>query len=688
MMTNQSLPKESGYFKEFMFSLIEGEKVKKDQLVGDCEEFVCKICCEHVIGASPVLTRCSHLFCGDCFSRWAENCPVQQSWAQKVRKANRGAHAVPCPVCDEMLDVHSDVDDICKDPSSGANVVHRRMLWRLLHSLKLCCKNNPERKGGSCQWVGMYGEYHEHIGQCENGNAANAEEEECAYSDKTVRSRSPGSTDADSRNESESFPDSQDFSDLQDFSDSQELHTSLPDVATPQTFEQEVEEELPEGADTNVAGVFQYCTEPNVVPFWSDAQKNSFPFLLDLQWRDQRAAEEKSYYEEKHTSLEDCSVEVSELPHLISLLSQIDKDDEEVNVSEDAPDGLSSSTTPPLIGVASTKKSAMPPLSPASANGINALLVQLRAGIDRRVKEATPPLLPPKVGAPIVQQQAPPPPPTMAPAEVVPASAPLNQLIPPPPPLEQATTTCKPQTNRPRADPHRYVAVGTKLPFRSHARFDFNPTQADQIPLQAGESIDIYNLTPGWCHCRSHARPNEGCGWVPSWVLAPASIDGPHQVAMPGFSARPVSETPSLPFPKTMKAAGPVMQPLSMSAEAIPASAASMSAPMHANVFPGPAPGVPPAPATTPRLPPPPPGICAPPSEPPSTKMPHVPAPLQQVLEVRRPCMSMGPSLISLAPGDLVEIFRQGTSGWAYGCKINSADKVHVQGWFPTWVFQ
>jgi len=37
-------------------------KISEDQLVQDAEEFICKICYVHVVGCSPKLTKCSHLF--------------------------------------------------------------------------------------------------------------------------------------------------------------------------------------------------------------------------------------------------------------------------------------------------------------------------------------------------------------------------------------------------------------------------------------------------------------------------------------------------------------------------------------------------------------------------------------------------------------------------------------------------
>merc|ERR1719174_346989 len=61
-------------------------KVQADQLLreacedGDMvEEFVCKICQVYVVD-KPKLTRCSHLFCGDCIKKWFAAQPGNQTW--------------------------------------------------------------------------------------------------------------------------------------------------------------------------------------------------------------------------------------------------------------------------------------------------------------------------------------------------------------------------------------------------------------------------------------------------------------------------------------------------------------------------------------------------------------------------------------------------------------------------------
>lgn len=483
---------------------------------------------------------------------------------------------------------------------------------------------------------------------------ANPEEEEKASSVKTARSASQSSTHADSLNAdslhwsaisrtSESSPDSQECSDSQE------------------SFADEMEDDLPGWSEAKV-GNPHCCLEANPMLFHDD-QKTSFEFLLNTQWR------ERSATEEKDSCGGECSVEENELPcdsfaHLMNLLAQIDEDEgndeggnsvQDVEVRDD-----------PVALASTPEKMAMPPLSPTS---VAAVLFRLKAEIDRRVKMATPPTS----LAPMVPEPQLPPPPARAPTEVALPSVQLEKLLPPPQRATQRTVPArKHQTNRSGGDHHRASSgQAPKLPFNAHARVTFNPTETMQLPLQAGEPIVIYDYhASGWCHCRSVARPHQGSGWVPSWVVGPPGMDTRSQVAMPGVSAPPLA---------------PAMAPVPRCAEAFVTSAPATLPYRQAETFPAPRSCLPLAPVASPRFPSPPPGVDAPPCEPPFPKMPCVPPPPSQtVVEVRHSFKSTGPSFISLAPHDLVEIFRQDKSGWAYGRKANSTDK--VQGWFPAWV--
>lgn len=766
-------------------AFMKGEKVNKAQLLSDSKEFVCNICCEHVVGASPVLTRCSHLFCGDCFDRWAEVCPVQQSWAQKARKANNGERTVPCPVCEESLDVPRDLDEVCKESSQSANLV----LWRMLYSVKVCCKNNPQYagKGGSCNWVGDYGNYQKHVENCSNVPVTNAKE---ADNTDSTTSGSPASSETGSSSaespqlspnvsnifrearsesaseEGKSVPASakQECVDNEDFLQAPpglEKEESLPEWATPPGLEEE--ESMPEWADADVCDPPPGLEEAELVPEWlrgEEEQEEELPewaaddvtcapewsiepnqvqnivsttpvqmpacdvaletqFVAPPQWSPrvtETATDSRDPAKDQGSSLEERSVEESELPsnslaHLMSLLSQIDEEEEDDNKitkcnehpkpEEKASTGAS---TPPITTPKAVEMTPTPPPPPAAA-------------------------------APTVLQQPPPPPPSTVPAEMAPAPVQLEQLLPPPSqPAPQNIPARTPQVIPARMPPANLPAhtsqmpmapsaamglplppapglmhpsrvaaqPGAKQPIRGPALFSFNPTEVGHIPVQQGEPIEIYEYHPsGWCHCRSLARPTQRSGWVPTWILPPPKMDAPPPAPMTGMPAQPVSAAPGLPPPMAANAPAPGMPPMPMPMHAPPSTMAPQNFPAQppqappAEAFPA-APGLtaPPAgmaPATAATaaaansLPPPPPGICAPPSEPPSTKMPCAPAPTQPVVEVRHEYASTGPSFISLAPRDLVEIFRRDASGWAYGRKVGSAGK-QPEGWFPAWV--
>mmetsp|Transcript_21591 Transcript_21591/g.54016 ORF Transcript_21591/g.54016 Transcript_21591/m.54016 type:complete len:579 (-) Transcript_21591:91-1827(-) len=147
---------------------VEEVKVLAEQLVADVageggdlmSEFVCKICQTHVVGCQPKLTRCSHLFCGDCISKWFAVQPGCQSWAGRAK----GAGSVPCPVCKEPLRADKDLHPVCKGGQGGS-----AFLWQMLSATRIVCANHPKcNKQGCCDWEGDYGSYQEHIRTCAN----------------------------------------------------------------------------------------------------------------------------------------------------------------------------------------------------------------------------------------------------------------------------------------------------------------------------------------------------------------------------------------------------------------------------------------------------------------------------------------------------------------------------------------
>lgn len=150
------------------------EKVSQNQLSNTkdfMDELVCKICF-NVVGCNPKLTKCSHLFCGDCLEHWFASHPGNQTWAQRAKTAG----AVPCPICKTLLQKQEDVFPLKKDGKCSSG-----LLWRMVGGLSVqCCKAHD---GGICSWNGAYSAYSEHLhgGTC--GHSVDKEAEECTDSD-------------------------------------------------------------------------------------------------------------------------------------------------------------------------------------------------------------------------------------------------------------------------------------------------------------------------------------------------------------------------------------------------------------------------------------------------------------------------------------------------------------------------
>lgn len=132
-------------------------KVQEDQLITEAGEFVCKICQIYVVGRTPKLTQCSHLFCGDCLAQWFSRHPLSDSHGRSGGGAQ--ARVAPCPVCKTPLDEFKNVSAL----SSSSQAV----LWRMLSSTKIICANNAKvRSDGTCEWQGCYSDYQKHIATC------------------------------------------------------------------------------------------------------------------------------------------------------------------------------------------------------------------------------------------------------------------------------------------------------------------------------------------------------------------------------------------------------------------------------------------------------------------------------------------------------------------------------------------
>eukprot|EP00439_Symbiodinium_sp_Y106_P046259 s1999_g5.t2 len=107
----------------------------------------CKICNLDADTCYGVVTCCSHLFCGPCFSQWVE---YQRDGAEKPLPS------VPCPACMRPLK-REDVKAL--EPEGSGSI-----LWRLYSTQK--------EHGGACVWVGPLLEYKEHMHKCVDGAAA------------------------------------------------------------------------------------------------------------------------------------------------------------------------------------------------------------------------------------------------------------------------------------------------------------------------------------------------------------------------------------------------------------------------------------------------------------------------------------------------------------------------------------
>jgi len=124
-------------------------------------EFTCKICLSHLVGCGPVLTRCAHLFCGDCIGQWFTMQPGNKTWAQRAQ----GGGTVPCPTCKEPL--HK--EDLHTVSHEGDGSHESKVLHRMLSDTRIVCANNPKfGESGNCNWIGDYGSYQDHVRSCKN----------------------------------------------------------------------------------------------------------------------------------------------------------------------------------------------------------------------------------------------------------------------------------------------------------------------------------------------------------------------------------------------------------------------------------------------------------------------------------------------------------------------------------------
>jgi hypothetical protein len=117
------------------------------------DEFVCKICLVHVVGCGPKLTKCSHLFCGDCLQQWFARHPNNQTWAQRAKSGG----SVPCPVCKTALHKETDIFPVEKHGDDNS-----AMLWRMIQGLHIKC-DGRQCADGCCSWTGELGSFRRHL---------------------------------------------------------------------------------------------------------------------------------------------------------------------------------------------------------------------------------------------------------------------------------------------------------------------------------------------------------------------------------------------------------------------------------------------------------------------------------------------------------------------------------------------
>jgi len=144
-------------------------KILEEQLVNPADtpglELVCPICMYHVLH-QPKVTKCSHIFCGDCIDTWVETerqkiTQNTMSFADLLKRTQgSGADAtlmVYCPSCKQDIDARTDLK-----PLNGKCTGAHAALWRTLRDVKVTCVG--KEKG--CSWVGTYETYASHFVSC------------------------------------------------------------------------------------------------------------------------------------------------------------------------------------------------------------------------------------------------------------------------------------------------------------------------------------------------------------------------------------------------------------------------------------------------------------------------------------------------------------------------------------------
>mmetsp|Transcript_4465 Transcript_4465/g.10375 ORF Transcript_4465/g.10375 Transcript_4465/m.10375 type:complete len:730 (-) Transcript_4465:129-2318(-) len=147
-------------------------EVHPEQLMdpGSCQEFVCLLC-KGVIH-DPTLTRCSHIFCSDCFQNWVTN---RVRGHQTGPKAGSSMQDMPCPSCGQGLRKCDIV------PLHHARHAAALVLQRCWSNVRIRCIHHPQHyqqpfgayarqlsqdAGIECSWLGNLCDYVSHMSTC------------------------------------------------------------------------------------------------------------------------------------------------------------------------------------------------------------------------------------------------------------------------------------------------------------------------------------------------------------------------------------------------------------------------------------------------------------------------------------------------------------------------------------------
>lgn len=151
---------------------VEGNRVMQHQIVdgADASALICSLC--HYVMSVPCMTRCSHLFCSDCFQSWVQAKVMEH---KKGPNSHRPMPGMPCPSCNESL---KKADILPLDQAQGPAAMLLQRRWR---NIQLRCIHHPDhfqfafakdseqlsRKAGiECHWIGDQKSYESHLLEC------------------------------------------------------------------------------------------------------------------------------------------------------------------------------------------------------------------------------------------------------------------------------------------------------------------------------------------------------------------------------------------------------------------------------------------------------------------------------------------------------------------------------------------